>query len=89
MGACSDDQPQPDFSAAFYRHHAQRYADVSHQFLQSVYIKSSHAALQGDRDLQERLKELVPGQRGLGRGLWGWSPRCVSLLAARVRHPRY
>jgi SAM-dependent methyltransferase len=68
MGACSDDKPQPDFSEAFYRHHAQRYADVSHQFLQSVYIRSSHAALQGDLDLQERLKELVPGRRGLDAG---------------------
>lgn len=63
-----EDQNALDFSEAFYRHHAPRYAEVSHQLLQSVYVQSSHLALHGDLDLLERLKELVPGQRGLDAG---------------------
>ena len=68
MPECSTSENEPDYSAAFYRDHAERYADVAHQFLQSVYIKSSHAALKGDVDLLERLKELTPGRRGLDAG---------------------
>ena len=64
----SVDKTAPDFSEAFYRKHAQRYAEVAHQFLQSVYIQSSHPALRGDDDLRERLKELAPGRRGLDAG---------------------
>ena len=59
----------PDFSEAFYSRNAQRYAEVSHSFLQSVYIKTSHPGLKGDRDLIDRLQELVPpGSRGLDAG---------------------
>jgi len=68
MPECSTSENEPDYSSAFYRDHAERYADVAHQFLQSVYIKSSHAALKGDVDLLERLKELTPGRRGLDAG---------------------
>ena len=58
-----------DYSEAFYRDHAQRYAEVSHNFIQSVYIDASHPALKGDTDLMDRLQELVPGgSRGLDAG---------------------
>ncbi len=46
---------RPDFSESFYRLHAQRYAEVSHNFIQSVYIDASHPDLQGDTDLMDRL----------------------------------
>ncbi len=51
-----------DFSADFYRKHARRYAEVAHQYLQSVYVSASHPDLKGDIDLLERLKELTPRQ---------------------------
>ena len=59
----------PDFSENFYRQHARRYAEVSHNFIQSVYIEASHPALGGDADLMDRLEELVAvGCRGLDAG---------------------
>ena len=59
----------PDFSESFYRHHAMRYAEVSHNFIQSVYSDVSHPGLQGDTDLMDRLQKLVPpGCRGLDAG---------------------
>ena len=59
----------PDFSESFYRRHAQRYAEVSHNFIQSVYTEASHPLLGGDRDLMVRIQELVPpGSRGLDAG---------------------
>ena len=59
----------PDFSESFYRDHAQRYAEVSHNFIQSVYTETSHPGLKGDTDLMVRLRELVPaGSRGLDAG---------------------
>ena len=59
----------PDFSESFYRSHAQRYAEVSHNFIQSVYTDVSHSALTGDTALIDRLQELVPtGSRGLDAG---------------------
>ena len=59
----------PDFSESFYRSHAQRYAEVSHNFIQSVYLEASHPGLKGDMDLMDRLQELVPpGCRGLDAG---------------------
>ncbi len=59
----------PDFSESFYRHHAQRYAEVSHNFIQSVYTDVSHPGLKGDMDLISRMQELVPsGARGLDAG---------------------
>lgn len=57
-----------DYSERFYQHYARRYAEVAHQFLQSVYVKSSHPALKNDWDLLEHLKELAPGKRGLDAG---------------------
>ena len=58
-----------DFSESFYRDHAQRYAEVSHNFIQSVYSDISHPGLTGDMALVERLQELVPpGSKGLDAG---------------------
>jgi SAM-dependent methyltransferase len=57
-----------DYSARFYERHARRYSEVAHGLLQSVYVKSSHPAVRTDLDLLERLKELVPGKRGLDAG---------------------
>ena len=55
----------PDFSESFYRRHAQRYGEVSHNFIQSVYSDVSHPGLNGDTELMDRLQELVPpGCRG-------------------------
>ena len=60
---------RPDFSETFYRHNAERYAEVSHGFVQSIYLNSSHPSLKGDTDLMHRLQELVPtGSRGLDAG---------------------
>ena len=59
----------PDYSESFYRRHAQRYAEVSHNFIQSVYTDMSHPLLRGDSDLMDRVLELVPpGSRGLDAG---------------------
>ena len=59
----------PDFSESFYKRHAERYAEVSQNFIQSVYSDFSHPGLQGDADLMNRLQELVPpGGRGLDAG---------------------
>jgi SAM-dependent methyltransferase len=59
----------PDFSESFYRSHAQRYAEVSHNFIQSVYSDVSHPGLTGDAALIDRIQELVPsGCRGLDAG---------------------
>ena len=59
----------PDYSESFYRRHAQRYAEVSHNFIQSVYTDMSHPMLRGDSDLMDRVLELVPpGSRGLDAG---------------------
>ena len=38
----SDDSPD------FYRRHAERYAAVTHEFLQSVHNNSSHPAFRND-----------------------------------------
>ena len=58
-----------DFSESFYRSHARRYAEVSHNFIQSVYTDFSHPGLKGDTDLVDRLQELVPpGYDGLDAG---------------------
>ena len=57
-----------DYSSDFYRKHAQRYAHVALEFLQSVYVKTSHPGLKNDWDAWERLKQLAPGMRGLDAG---------------------
>ncbi len=59
----------PDYSESFYSQHARRYAEVSHNFIQSVYTDVSHPGLTGDMDLVKRMQELVPkGARGLDAG---------------------
>ena len=76
----------PDFSESFYRRHAQRYAEVSHNFIQSVYSDVSHPGLQGDTDLMGRLQELVPpGRRGLDAGCGAGGTGRLLLLAEGVR----
>ena len=58
----------PDYSTDFYRHYARQYAQVSDEFLQSVYIKTSHPSFKHDWDLWDRLTQLAPGRRGLDAG---------------------
>ena len=55
-------------SLDFYKEHAQRYSELSHEFLHSVYTNSSHPALNGDMDLLNRVAELASGNRGLDAG---------------------
>ena len=57
-----------DYSEKFYVRYAGRYAEVSHQLLQSIYIESSHPKLTSDLDLINHLKTLVPGKCGLDAG---------------------
>merc|ERR1711976_596854 len=60
---------EADYSASFYATHSERYAQVAHEYLQSVYVMKSHPSLTGDLALQERLKELIPaGGKGLDAG---------------------
>jgi SAM-dependent methyltransferase len=61
-------ETKPDYKESFYSSFARRYAEVSHQFLQSVYKESSHPDLKGDVSLHRRLKELTNGKRGLDAG---------------------
>ena len=63
-----DEFQSVDYSEEFYKHHAQRYSEVSHQLLQSVYLSSSHPALKTDMDLLEYLTGLVGSGRGLDAG---------------------
>lgn len=61
-----------DYSPAFYARHAQRYAEVAHNFIQSVYDNVSHPGLRDDTSLIDRLQELIPaGSRGLDAGCGG------------------
>jgi SAM-dependent methyltransferase len=58
-----------DHSERFYGQHADRYAEVSHELIQSHYSGSSHLGLETDLDLIVRMKELAsPGSRGLDAG---------------------
>jgi SAM-dependent methyltransferase len=57
-----------DYSEKFYTRYAERYAEVAHQYLQSVYIEASCPKLTGDLALIEHLKTLVPGNRSLDAG---------------------
>jgi len=63
----------------FYREHAKRYSELSHEFTQSVYTDCSHPALRSDLDLLRRVAELAPGTRGLDAGC-GAGARDVHLL---------
>jgi SAM-dependent methyltransferase len=60
--------PVEDTSTEFYRHHARRYAEVAHAFLQSVYVDASHPQLTDDWVLLARAKDLAPGRRCLDAG---------------------
>ena len=66
-------------SLDFYKEHAQRYSELSHEFTHSMYTGSSHSALNSDMDLLNRVVELVPGNRGLDAGC-GAGARDVHLL---------
>ncbi len=66
-------------SLDFYKVHAQRYSQLSHEFTHSVYTGSSHPALKGDMDLLNRVTELTWGKRGLDAG-WGAGARDVHML---------
>ena len=60
---------ESEYSPSFYQHHAERYAQVSHDLKQSVYIRSTHPDLKGDLDLIDGLQKLVPpNSRGLDAG---------------------
>ena len=53
----------------FYSNNADRYAEVTHEFIQSVYSNVSHAGLTGDLAIMDRLKELTfSGAKGLDAG---------------------
>ena len=58
-----------DISENFYREYAQRYAEVSQQRLQSIYLDSSHTAFRDDQDKMDFLLQVIPGPRGLDTGL--------------------
>ena len=57
-----------DYSPEFYRDQAGRYSEIAHEFLHSVYLKSSHPGLRHDWDAWGQLKKLAPGKRGLDAG---------------------
>ena len=66
-------------SLEFYKMHAQRYSQLSHEYTHSVYTDPSHPALNGDMDLLNRVAELASGKRGLDAGC-GAGARDVYLL---------
>ena len=66
-------------SLDFYREHARRYSQLSHEYTHSVYTAASHPALTGDLDLLKRVVQLAPGKRGLDAGC-GAGARDVHLL---------
>ena len=72
-----------DYSEKFYTRYAKRYAEVSHQLLQSIYIESSHPKLTGDLALIECLKTLVSGKRGLDAGCGGGARDVYNLWLAK------
>ena len=47
-------------SLEFYRTHATRYAELSQGFWDNGYTNCSHPNFRGDRDLYQRLTQLVP-----------------------------
>ena len=66
-------------SLDFYREHSQRYSQLSHEYIHSVYHDASHPDLNGDADLLRRSAELAQGKRGLDAGC-GAGARDVHLL---------
>ena len=69
-------------SLEFYRDHARRYSELSHEFIHSVYSDCSHPALHDDLDLLNRVVALAPGIRGLDAGC-GAGARDVHLLHSK------
>ena len=55
-------------SLDFYREHAQRYSQLSHEYTHSVYTGSCHPALNGDMDLLNRAAGLAVGKQVLDAG---------------------
>ena len=60
-------------SLDFYKEHARRYSQLSHEFAHSAYTDASHPSLKGDTekgdtDLLNRAIDLTPGNRGLDAG---------------------
>ena len=47
----SKNKEQIGYSEESYRRQSHQYAEVAHQLLQSVHIRSSHPALKSDLDL--------------------------------------
>ena len=71
-------------SLDFYKEHARRYSQLSHEFAHSVSTDPSHPSLKGDTekgdtDLLNRVIDLTPGNRGLDAGC-GAGARDVYLL---------
>ena len=66
-------------SLEFYREHAKRYSELSHEFTHSVYNDASHPNLNGDMDLLNRAAELASDKRGLDAGC-GAGARDVYLM---------
>lgn len=53
----------------FYKVHGQRYSEVQHGFIQSVYTDSSHSSLKDDSDIIKRMQEIISrGSYGLDAG---------------------
>ncbi len=91
-----DSHADADFSPGFYRRMARRYAEVAHEYLQSVYIDASVPGLTDDLVLLARAKDLAPGNRSLDAGcgagardvftLWtdGWDAHGVDAIAENI-----
>lgn len=89
-----------DFSPSFYRRKARRYAQVAHDYLQSVYIDASVSGLTDDLVLLTRAKGLSPGNRSLDAGcgagardvftLWsdGWDAYGVDAIPENIEVAR-
>ncbi len=71
-----------DISENFYRKYAQRYAEVSQQRLQSIYLDSSHTAFRDDQDKMDFLPQVIPGPRGLDTG-FGAAARDMAYFQSR------
>ena len=67
----------------FYRTHAARYAELSQGFWDNGYTNCSHPNFRGNRDLYQRLTQLVPAGCGLDAGC-GAGDRDVFLLSQRI-----
>jgi len=92
--------PLQDTSAGFYRRQARRYAEVAHEYRQSVYVGSSVPSLTDDLVLLHRAMMLAPGSRSLDAGcgagardvytLWreGWDAYGVDAVAESIQVAR-